>query len=111
MPRANRYYQLGHVYHITHRCHNEQFFLKHRNEKRHYRYWLYQAVKRYGLSVLNYIVTSNHIHLLAYDTGDSVIANSMRLVASRVAQKNTIGESHVVVLFGRGDILLVQLTI
>ena len=86
MPRANRYYQFGHVYHITHRCHDHQFFLKHRQEKRHYRYWLYQAVKRYGLCVLNYIVTSNHIHLLVQDTGDGVIANSMRLISSRVAQ-------------------------
>jgi len=31
--------------------------------------WLYQARKRYGLVILNYMVTSNHIHLLVVDTG------------------------------------------
>ena len=28
--------------------------------------------KRFGLSVLNYMVTSNHIHLLVKDTGSEV---------------------------------------
>ena len=27
--------------------------------------WLFEAKKRFGLSVLNYTVTSNHIHLQA----------------------------------------------
>jgi hypothetical protein len=26
--------------------------------------WVFEAKKRFGLSVLNYMVTSNHIHLL-----------------------------------------------
>ncbi len=87
MPRANRFYQVGHLYHITHRCNEKKFLLNRRYEKRCYRYWLYQAVKRYGLIVLNYTVTSNHIHLLIKDSGDGVIASSMRLIASRVAQE------------------------
>jgi len=28
MPRAHRYYLPGHVWHITHRCHQKEFFLK-----------------------------------------------------------------------------------
>jgi putative transposase len=28
MPRAHRYYLPGHVCHITHRCHQKEFFLK-----------------------------------------------------------------------------------
>ena len=43
--------------------------------------WLYEAKKRYGLCVLNYIVTSNHIHLLVLDTAKNVISNSMQLIA------------------------------
>ena len=43
--------------------------------------------KRFGLSVLNYIVTSNHIHLLVKDTGKEVIPKSMQLIAGRTAQK------------------------
>jgi len=48
---------------------------------------LFEARKRYGLCVLNYIVTSNHIHLLVKDTGDNVIAKSMQLIAGRTAQE------------------------
>jgi putative transposase len=29
--------------------------------------WLFEARKRLHLGVLNYMVTSNHIHLLVYD--------------------------------------------
>ena len=45
------------------------------------------AKKRFGLSVLNYIVTSNHIHLLVYDTGTKVIPKSMQLIVGRTAQQ------------------------
>jgi hypothetical protein len=28
MPRANRYFLPGHIWHITHRCHQKKFLLK-----------------------------------------------------------------------------------
>ena len=31
MPRANRYFLPGHVWHITHRCHKKEFLLKFAN--------------------------------------------------------------------------------
>ena len=37
--------------------------------------------------MLNYVVTSNHVHLLVKDTGSNVIARSMQLIASRTAQE------------------------
>jgi len=49
--------------------------------------WLFEAKKRYGLCVLNYVATSNHIHLLVKDIGRGEIARSMQLVAGRVAQE------------------------
>jgi REP element-mobilizing transposase RayT len=49
--------------------------------------WLFEAKKRYGLSILNYIITSNHIHLMVVDTGTGIIAKSMQLVAGRVGQE------------------------
>jgi putative transposase len=49
--------------------------------------WLFEAKKRFGLCVLNYAVTSNHIHLLVKDTGGDVISRSMQLVAGRTAQE------------------------
>jgi hypothetical protein len=40
------------------------------------------------LKILNYMVTSNHIHLLVVDDGDrKVIPNSMQLVAGRTGQE------------------------
>jgi putative transposase len=47
---------------------------------------LFEAKKRYGLQVLNFIVTSNH--LLAIDGGDrEVLSRSLQLVASRTGQE------------------------
>ena len=87
MPRANRYFLSGHVWHITHRCHKKEFLLKFARDRQRWRYWLYQARKRFGLCVLNYIVTSNHIHLLVRDRGEGEIAKSMQLTAGKTAQE------------------------
>ncbi len=86
MPRANRYYLPGHVWHITHRCHKREFLLKFQRDREAWRYWLYQARRRYGLCIFNFIVTSNHIHLLVQDRGRDEIPASMRLIAGRTAQ-------------------------
>ncbi len=51
----------GHVWHITHRCHKQEFLLKFAVDRRCWFGWLLEAKKRYGLCILNYIVTSNHI--------------------------------------------------
>ena len=80
MARANRHYIPGCVWHITHRCHKQEFLLKFEKDRKRWLYWLYQARKRYELSVLNYIVTSNHIHLLVVDTGREVISKSQQLI-------------------------------
>ncbi len=69
MPRANRYYIPGYVWHITHRCHKKEFLLKFARDRRQWVEWLFEAKKRYGLCILNYMVTSNHIHLLVADEG------------------------------------------
>nr|WP_232371037.1 transposase [Desulfogranum marinum] len=39
------------------------------------------------MCVLNYIVTSNHVHLLVVDTKKNVIAKSLQLIAGRTAQE------------------------
>ena len=85
MARANRHYIPGCVWHITHRCHKQEFLLKFSKDRRRWRDWLFEAKKRFGLSVLNYIVTSNHIHLLAVDTRKDVISKSIQLIAGRTA--------------------------
>jgi putative transposase len=87
MPRANRHFLPVHVWHITHRCHQKKFLLKFARDRRRYVHWVFEAKKRFGLSVLNYMVTSNHIHLLVKDTGPDVIAQSLQLIAGRTAQE------------------------
>ena len=88
MARANRHYLPGHVWHITHRCHRKEFLLKFAQDRRRWVHWLREAKKRYGLPVLDYMVTSNHVHLLVVDDGDrDVIPRSLQLVAGRTAQE------------------------
>ena len=87
MPRANRYFLPGQIWHITHRCHEKAFLLKFARDRRRDLRWLFEAKKRFGLCVLNYAVTSNHVHLLLKDTGEAVIARSMQLVAGRTGQE------------------------
>ena len=87
MPRANRVSCAGLIWHITHRCHRQDFLLRFARDRRRWRHWLFKAQRRYGLCVLNYIVTSNHIHLLVLDRGKTEIKRSLQLVAGRVAQE------------------------
>lgn len=87
MPRAHRHFLCGNVWHVTHRCHERAFLLKFGRDRRRYLRWLFEATKRFDLCVLDYIVTSNHVHLLLRDDGSDVIARSMQLVAGRTAQE------------------------
>jgi REP element-mobilizing transposase RayT len=87
MARANRHFIPGYVWHITHRCHKQEFLLRFAKDRQRWLHWLYEARKRYGLCVLNYTVTSNHIHLLVFDRGNDAIARSMQLIAGRTAQE------------------------
>jgi REP element-mobilizing transposase RayT len=86
MARANRHY--GNVWHITHRCHKKEFLLKFGRDRRRWIEWLFEARKRYGLKVLNYIGTSNHVHLLVADDGDErTIPESIQLIAGKTGQE------------------------
>ena len=106
MPRANRHFLPGHIWHITHQrrrvsivsdvqpLRSDQAVEEERKshffgtrDRRRYLHWIFEAKKRFGLSVLNYMITSNHVHLLIKDTGPNVIADSMQLIAGRTAQE------------------------
>ena len=88
MARASRHYIPGQIWHITHRCHKREFLLKFAKDRRRWHQWLFEAKKRYGLVILNYTVTSNHIHLLVVGDKDrDVIPNSIKLIAGRTGQE------------------------
>ena len=87
MPRANRFFLPGTAWHITHRCHNREFLLRFEKDRRRWKYWLFQAKKRHGLSILNYIATSNHVHILVFASQGCSVSSGLQLVASRTAQE------------------------
>jgi len=87
MPRANRHHLSGQVWHITHRCHQRSFLFRFARDRKRWVQWLYESKKRYGLSVLDYVVTSNHIHLLIVDEEEDVVSRILQLVAGRTAQE------------------------
>lgn len=77
MPRANRHFVPGLVWHLSRRCHERDFPLKFSRDRNCYLSWLYEARKRFGLCVLDDMITSNHIHPLVKDTAAGVIARGM----------------------------------
>jgi REP-associated tyrosine transposase len=92
MARAKRHYVSGHVWHITHRCHQGAFLLKFARDRRRWIAWLRQAKKICrGLSMLGYRVTSNHIHQLVFDhDGHDVIPLSLKLIAGSTGREYNI---------------------
>lgn len=86
MPRRKRLHIPGFLWHITHRCHKKEHLLKFDKDRKNWRNWLFEAKKRFGLKVLTYAVTCNHIHLLAADSGRDVISKSMQLVSGNTGQ-------------------------
>jgi putative transposase len=88
MPRAHRHYLPGHVWHITHRCHKKEFLLKFAKDRDCWLDWLFEAKQRYETCILNYMVTSNHVHLLLLDNGGrDVIPRTLQLIAGRTGQE------------------------
>ena len=50
--------------------------------------WLFEAKQRYETCILDYMVTSNHVHLLLLDNGSrDVIPKTLQLIAGRTGQE------------------------
>ena len=64
MPRRKRCWLDNACYHITHRCNNREFLFRYKKYRNFYMHHLFKMSKRYKIDILDYIVTSNHIHLL-----------------------------------------------
>jgi putative transposase len=88
MARAKRHYIPNQIWHITQRCHKREFLLKFKQDRYRWIQWLFEAKRRFGLVVLNYVVTSNHIHLILKDDSENrIIPQAIGLVAGRTAQE------------------------
>ncbi|MBD3241593.1 MAG: transposase [Chitinivibrionales bacterium] len=94
MPRAKRIYLPSHVWHLTHRCHDRDFLLRHKGDRTFWLGKLKESVVKFGLSVLNYMATMNHVHLVVLDRDTSpktkTIARSMHMIAGETAQQYNV---------------------
>jgi putative transposase len=64
MGRGNQFRGTGGIFHVTHRCHNREFLLKFARDRDAYRGLLRQQLKGLDVRLLEYCLTSNHVHLL-----------------------------------------------
>jgi len=92
MPRSARVLLPGHLYHLTHRCHNGSYFFRFDNIRTEYRIRLWRAVRRFKIVMLNYCLTSNHTHLLLEIRRPEFVSAFMRhlegVSASRYNRRN-----------------------
>jgi putative transposase len=87
MPRQHRFFVPGHLWHLTHRCHQKEFLFKEKSTRKKWLYYLNKAKQRYGFIVLGYSVTMNHIHLITMATQyKHIIPLSMQYTQGRLAQ-------------------------
>ena len=81
-----RIFQDGRTYHITHRCHNRRFNLRFALDRDNYLRRMWEAKCRYDVSVLDYIITGNHVHILISAVDGSQISRFMQYVSSLSAR-------------------------
>jgi putative transposase len=86
MARANRLRGEGGLFHLTHRCHNRAFLLKFARDRDAYRAKVREHLRQFEVSVLDYCVTSNHVHLLVDASDRLEVSGLMREVASESAR-------------------------
>ena len=73
--------------HITHRCHNRSYHFRFKSERNDYRSLLIEMSRRYKVSVFDYIITSNHIHLIVNSRKIKNISDGMRFLQGATAQR------------------------
>ncbi len=73
-------------YHLTHRCQERRFLLRFQKDRDNYQQRLYDASRDFKISVLNYIITSNHVHLLLYSDHARNISELMHYLQGNTAR-------------------------
>lgn len=86
MGRANRLTVEGGIFHVTHRCHNRAYLLKFAKDREGYRRKLREGLAEFSVSLLDYAITCNHVHLLIDTTDKSELSGFMRKVAGEFAR-------------------------
>jgi putative transposase len=71
---------------VTHRCHNRAFLLKFARDRDAYRAILRKQLPRFDLWLLDYCLTSNHVHLLIDAEDRLEVSELMRNAAGEFAR-------------------------
>jgi|WetSurMetagenome_2_1015567.scaffolds.fasta_scaffold113018_2 putative transposase len=85
MPRANRFQQPGMICHLTHRCHDRDFLFRFAIDRSEYRKRLRNLSKEFGVSILNYCITSTHCHDIAFESQEGGISEMMQRLEGEFA--------------------------
>lgn len=89
MARAHRHNIPRGLWHITHRCHKKRVLAEVARDRQRLVAWLREARHRFGVQILNYAVTSNHVHLRVKNTDEAEnISSAIQLIAGRAAHKS-----------------------
>ena len=86
MPRAHNLGIEGGLFHLTHRCHNRQQHLKFARDRDAYRAKLRKELANFNVTLLDYCITLNHVHLLVETEDRLEIAGLMQKVAGETAR-------------------------
>ena len=86
MPRRKRAWIDNACYHITHRCHERRFLFRFAKYRNFYTRHLFEMRKRYNIDILDYMITSNHVHLLLRSKKGERISEGLRYLHGRIGQ-------------------------
>ena len=86
MPRRRRGLKDRCCYHVTHRCHKREFLFRFARDREAYVDLLRETVKRFKIDVLNYVVTSNHVHLLVWVRKGEELSRAMQFLQGEFGQ-------------------------
>ncbi len=64
----------------TRRCQERRFLLQFQNDRRNFVKRLKEGTEKYGADVLDFVVTSNHVHLLLWANSGSIISEVMQYI-------------------------------
>lgn len=73
-------------YHLTHRCQERRFLLRFEADRKNYLYRLREASLKCSISVLDYMITSNHVHLLIFSPDTDTLSSAMQFLQGSAAR-------------------------
>ena len=87
MPRAARVVFPGLPHHVVQRGNRREDVFFNDDDRRSYLDWLQHYTEKHGVEVLAYCLMTNHVHLVLVPDTDSSIADTLRPLHMRYAQK------------------------